>query len=305
MEAVFPYLVDGFVLGAIYALVALGYTMVYGILGMINFAHGEIFMLGGFHAILFLAVFQGALPGIPPWAALAAASALAMAYCGGYGWVLERLAYRPLAGAPPLSLLITAVGMSFLLQNAVMLAQGAGVRPFPSSAAAFLARPIWPEGGFQASWLDVSIVLAALGLMGVLQVLVQHTRLGVAMRATAQDRRMASLVGVDPNRVIAVTFVIGSALAAAAGVMVSMYVHTVKFNDGYIIGMKAFTAAVLGGIGNIPGAMAGGVLLGLVENVGVWLFGGDYKDVYSFAVLMAVLVLRPRGLLGERVADKV
>ncbi|OGS00423.1 MAG: ABC transporter permease [Elusimicrobia bacterium RIFCSPLOWO2_12_FULL_59_9] len=299
-------LVNGLTLGAVYALVALGYSMVYGILGMINFAHGEIYMLGAFHGILALAFAQHYLANFSPVVCLLGALVLAMLFCGGYGFTLERIAYRPLRHAPVLSPLISAIGMSFLLQNYVMVAQGSGIRGFPMEFGRRLTETRFSAfAGAEFSLLEVFILATSLLCMAGLHLYIYRSKMGKAMRATSQDRRMASLLGVDVDRVISATFIAGSALAAVAGVMVSMYVHAVKFNDGYIMGMKAFTAAVLGGIGNIPGAMLGGVLLGVVENIGIWFLGAGYKDAYSFIVLLLVLIVLPRGILGEQVSDKV
>ena len=310
----------GIVEGAIYALIALGYTMVYGILGMINFAHGEVYMLGGYAGIIAFAIMvsTGVAAACLP-IALLLAFVFAMIVCAMYGATLERVAYRPLRKASSLAPLISAIGASYFLWNFVMIAQGDRQKSVPDAVRADLNN-IKVEGiGLDVSLLEVLILVAALLTMAGLQVFIKRSRLGKAMRATAQDRTMASLVGIPVDRVISWTFVLGSALAAIAGVMVAMYTSVMGFRDGYIPGIKAFTAAVLGGIGNIPGAMVGGFLLGIAENVGVWeklahtnLLGlehflgqSDYKNVYSFAILLLFLIFRPRGLLGERVADKV
>jgi len=275
--------------------------MVYGIIELINFAHGEIYMLGAYMGILVVAALVGAgfgetHPGILMFFALAGA----MAICAAYGVTLERVAYRPLRTAPRLAPLISALGMSIVLQNYVMLAQGAKDKVFPA---------LFPPGGVEVvgarmSYLQIFILCVSLALMALLHLFIRRTRLGTAMRATAQDRVMASLVGVNPNKVIATTFLIGSALAAAAGVMIAMYYGLVNFMIGYLAGLKAFTAAVLGGIGNIPGAMLGGLLLGLVESFGAGYISSEYKDAFSFGILILVIVLRPQGLLGERVPEK-
>ena len=311
----------GVVEGALYALIALGYTMVYGILGMINFAHGEIYMIGGYSGIIAFSVLVAtglASASLP--IALLLAFAFAMLVCALYGATLERVAYRPLRNAPILSPLISAIGASFFLWNFVMIAQGDRQKSVPNAVRERLATAkVEGLGGLDVSWLEVGMLATALLMMLGLQILIKRSRLGKAMRATAQDRTMAQLVGIPVDRVISWTFVIGSALAAVAGVMVAMYTSVMGFRDGYIPGIKAFTAAVLGGIGNIPGAMLGGFLLGVAENVGVWerlgelnLLGlehflgrSDYKNVYSFVILLAVLTFRPRGLLGEQVSDKV
>ena len=290
--------------GASYALIALGYTMVYGVLGMINFAHGEIFMLGAYAGIL-------GLVGLSTWgfsqghplAAFAAALGASAAVCGAYGAALERVAYRPLRQAHPLTPLISAIGASIFLQNYVQIAQGTDNKIFPHVVRGAF------EGGSAAGGaltpIQGVILLVAFACMGILHLFVTRTRWGIALRAVAQDREMASLVGIPVDRAIAGTFVLGSGLAAVAGMLVALNYGNAYPFMGYTAGLKAFTAAVLGGIGNIPGAIAGGILLGLVENIGVWNFGGDYKDAYSFLVLMAILILRPQGLLGERTAEKV
>jgi branched-chain amino acid transport system permease protein len=295
-------LVNGITLGAVYALIALGYTMVYGILGLINFAHGEIYMIGAYLGIILLGVFT-----ILGWTAqhlllsLFLAFVLAALICAAYGVTLERVAYRPLRQAPRLSPLISAIGMSIFLQNYVMLTQGTSDKVFPH---------ILPDSGFdlagvRVTALQVLIVAATLALMAALTLFVARTRLGKAMRATSQDARMAGLVGIDINRIITTTFLIGSSLAAVAGVMVSMYYGAVNFYIGYVAGIKAFTAAVLGGIGNIPGAILGGFILGLVESLGAAYLSSEYKDAFAFLILILVLLLRPSGLLGERVSEKI
>jgi branched-chain amino acid transport system permease protein len=295
-------LINGITLGAVYALIALGYTMVYGILELINFAHGEIYMIGAYLGILFLSLFT--LAGMTEnhlLVSLLLTFLLSALFCGAYGVMLERLAYRPLRHAHRLAPLISAIGMSIFLQNYVMLAQGSSDKVFPH------VLPTVPIqlGGVTISLIQMSIIAASVVLMMGLHLFVRRTRLGKAMRATAQDKRMAGLVGIDVDRVIVVTFVIGSALAAAAGVMVAMYYGVVNFTIGYVAGIKAFTAAVLGGIGNLPGAMVGGLLLGVMESLGAAYISGEYKDVFAFLILILVLIFRPSGLLGERVPEKV
>ncbi len=296
-------LVNGLTLGGVYALVALGYTMVYGILELINFAHGEIYMLGAYIGILSLAVFtvwgwtQSA-----PLLSMVAAVALAVMYCGVVGATMERAAYRPLRRTHRLTPLISAIGVSILLQNVVMLTQGSSDKVFPP----FGDPPAtYTVGGATITGLQLAIIGISTGLMVGLQVVIRRTRLGLAMRATAQDPKMASLVGVPIDRVITATFVIGSALAAVAGVMVAMYYGVVNFFIGYVAGIKAFTAAVLGGIGNIPGAMVGGVVLGIAEGLGAGYISNEYKDVVAFVILILVLLVRPTGLMGERIPEKV
>jgi len=301
------YLVNGVVEGAIYALIALGYTMVYGILGMINFAHGEIYMVGGYAGILAVGLLlaAGALPGLFALSILAA-FLFAMAVAALYGAAMERIAYRPLRGAPVLSPLIGAIGSSFFLSNFVMVCQGNVSKMAPPAARDVLVSHwVVRTPALQVNALEAGIVAAAILVMAGLTLFIRYTRLGRAMRATAQDRTMAGLCGVPIDRVITATFVIGSALAAVAGLMAALYNSSILYSHGYLPGMKAFTAAVLGGIGNVPGAMVGGFLLGIAENLGVLGLGADYKHVCAFAILMIVLVFRPRGLLGERVAEKV
>lgn len=307
MDIFLQQLINGLVLGSIYALIALGYTMVYGILELINFAHGEVTMFG---AMVCLAILGALLPGgqVPVALALALGVGGAVVACMLLGLAIERIAYRPLRRAPRLTALITAIGMSIVLQNAAMLIWGKQYISFPSVID--LTR--YEIGGAAITNLQISIVLLALVFMGALLLLIYRTRLGRAMRATAQSPDLASLMGINPNAVIATTFAIGAALAAVAGVMVSAYYGLAHYYMGFILGLKAFTAAVLGGIGNIAGAMLGGVLLGIIESLGAGyigpltggFLGSQYQDVFAFFVLILVLVLRPAGLLGERVGDR-
>jgi branched-chain amino acid transport system permease protein len=298
-------LINGLTLGAVYALIALGYTMVYGILELINFAHGEIYMIGAYLGIISLAVFTvTGLTSHHLFLSLLLVFVIAMVYCGAYGATLERVAYRPLRQAPRLSPLISAIGMSIFLQNYVMLTQGSSDKIFPH---------LFPEGpemtvsfmGGTISALQLFIIGNSLLLMAALQLFIKKTKLGKGMRATAQDKRMASLVGIPVDNVIMVTFVIGSILAAAAGVMVAMYYGLINFYMGYVVGIKAFTAAVLGGIGNIPGAVLGGFILGIVESLGAAYISSEYKDGFAFVLLIILLIFKPSGLLGERVPEKV
>ena len=295
-------LINGLALGAVYALIALGYTMVYGILQLINFAHGEVYMLGAYLGIIVLGV-------LTYWGLTAYSLALSllitvlvsMAFCAAYGAVIERIAYRPLRNAATLTPLISAVGMSIILQNFVMLAQGKEYKNMP---------PKLPTEGFNLLGANVSpvqifILTASILMMVALQLFVARTRLGKAMRATSQDRVMAGLVGININQVISTTFMIGSSLAAVAGVMVTLYYGVVHFSMGYSAGLKAFTAAVLGGIGSIPGAMLGGFMLGLIENFGASYLSSAYKDAFAFLVLIITLILRPSGLFGQKAMDKV
>ncbi|MCG3136038.1 MAG: High-affinity branched-chain amino acid transport system permease protein LivH [Planctomycetes bacterium] len=300
---------DGFVQGALYAVVALGYTMVYGILMLINFAHGEVMMLGAYAGVVTLAGLAGsgamASLGLPLCLCGAVLASMGVAAC--YGFVVERVAYRPLRGAGSLSPLISAIGVSIVLQNFVMLTQGNAPIYVPGADKAWQDALTggWTAGPLSVQPTDALIVAVCVLLMAGLWLFVQKTRIGTAMRATSQDRVMARLVGIDVDRVISATFVIGSALAAVAGVLTSLLTMQAKFDMGFLLGMKAFVAAVLGGIGNIPGAMLGGLLLGLVEAAGIYGLRADYKDVYAFGLLLVVLIARPRGLLGERVAEKV
>lgn len=299
------FLVNGLARGAIYALVALGYTMVYGILGMINFAHGEIFMIGMFACVFAIGVLSAAW-GPVLGVNLVLGAVLAIVLASAYGYANERIAYRRLRRAHILAPLTSAIGLSIVLQNFIMLSVSKDKIDFPRFDSGPLTDnlvPIGPEAS--VSLLQVVILVSSVGLMGGLFFLIHRTRIGLAMRATAQDRRMASLVGVPVNRVIAFTFILGSSLAAAAGVMVSMYQGVLRFDSGYSMGLKAFTAAVLGGIGNIPGAVLGGFIIGMSEDLTSYSIGNDWKDGTTFIILMLVLILRPRGLLGERVADKV
>lgn len=295
-------LINGLALGAVYALIALGYTMVYGILQLINFAHGEVYMLGAYLGIIVLGVLTAlGVTALSLPLALLITVIVSMAFCAAYGAAIERLAYRPLRNATKLAPLISAVGMSIVLQNVVMLAQGKEYKNLP---------PLLPSEGFSMFGANVSpvqtfILGASVLIMIGLHLFVAKTRLGKAMRATSEDRVMAGLVGIDINRVISVTFMIGSALAAVAGVMVTLYYGVVHFFMGYLAGIKAFTAAVLGGIGSIPGAMFGGFMLGLIENFGASYVSSVYKDAFAFIVLIITLIVRPSGLLGQKSVDKV
>ncbi|MFZ5875728.1 MAG: branched-chain amino acid ABC transporter permease [Nitrospirota bacterium] len=296
-------LINGLTLGGVYALVALGYTMVYGILELINFAHGEIYMLGAYLGILSLGVMTiWGWTQTAPLLSLVAAVLIAALYCGAAGATMERVAYRPLRRTHRLTPLISAIGVSIMLQNVVMLTQGSGDKAFPTIGG---PPATYALGGATISGVQVAIMVVSAALMAGLHLLIRRTDLGLAMRATAQDPRMAGLVGINVNRVITATFVIGSALAAIAGVMVAMYYGVVNFFIGYVAGLKAFTAAVLGGIGNIPGAMLGGVVLGVAEGLGAGYISNEYKDVIAFVILIVVLLVRPTGLMGERVPEKV
>lgn len=294
-------LINGLTVGSVYALIALGYTMVYGILGLINFAHGEVYMIGAYLGIIFFGIFT--VIGLTTKSLLLSVILtfiLAIVYSSAYGYTVERLAYRPLRHAPRLSPLITALGVSIFLQNYVMLSQGAKDKVFPSLMSGGI-----PVGSATVSYLQILIMLTSVGLMAILHLFISKTKLGMAMRATSQDKKMASLLGINVDKVISATFIIGSGLAAAAGVMIAMYYGLVNFYIGYVAGLKAFTAAVLGGIGNIPGAMLGGIVLGLVESFGAGYISAEYKDVFAFAILILVLIFKPSGLLGENLQEKV
>ena len=306
MDVLLQQILNGLILGSLYAMVALGYTMVYGILELINFAHGEIVMLGAMVAVTVLAVL--AALGVPVPLALLAALAAAVAVCVSTGVLVERVAYRPLRNAPRLAPLITAIGVSIILQNLAMIIWGRQYLSFPP----VLDIQIYEFAGATITNVQILIVAVAAVTMGGLLLLVQRTRLGRAMRATAHNREVAGLMGVNVNRVIAATFAVGSALAAVAGLLIAAYYGIAHYNMGFILGLKAFSAAVLGGIGNIPGALLGGLLLGVIESLGAGyigdltggFLGSHYQDIFAFFIRILVLVFRPSGLLGERVADR-
>lgn len=292
--------INGMIKGSLYAMIALGYTMVYGILGIINFAHGEVFMIGAMVAMTVTTLLVKA--GLGPVVALLIATLVAMVACMITSFLVERLAYRPLRHAPKLAPLITAIGVSFILQALAMQFWGREHFPFPD---VFPADRINLFGNVGITMREIIIMVVSLIMMGGLFVLVNHTKLGRAMRATSENVNVTALMGVNPNRVISATFMIGAALAAVAGILfASNYGGKVHFYMGFIPGMKAFIAAVLGGIGNIPGALVGGLALGLVEAMGAGYISAEYEDVFAFVVLVVVLIFRPSGLLGQRVADR-
>ncbi len=306
MDILLQQLINGLTLGAVYAVVALGYTMVYGIIQLINFAHGELVMIG---AMVALSVIRALSPlGLPPAIVLFAAAAAAVPVCMALGYAMERLAYRPLRRAPRLAPLITAIGISIILQHLALLMWSRNPLSFPS---VFPTRS-YSVGGAAITNVQIAIIVSSVVMMAALAWIVYRTRLGTAMRATAQNATVAALMGIDANRVIALTFLLGAALAAVAGIMVAGYYGIAHYTMGAQLGLKAFCAAVLGGIGNVPGAMLGGVLLGIVESLGAGyigdltnnVFGSNYQDVFAFLVLILVLVFRPSGLLGERVGDR-
>jgi branched-chain amino acid transport system permease protein len=295
--------INGLTIGSVYALIALGYTMVYGVLEMINFAHGDVYMVGSFLGLLVLALVGPSASLVGGGVAMVLALTLlgAMAGCALLGVSIERIAYRPVRGASRLSPLIAALGVSLFLQNAAMLIVGSRPKAFPS----LVEKHLYHVGGAVFTNLQIMILAASLGLMLLLDQFVRRTRWGRAMRAVAQDAEVAGFMGVEVNTVVMLTFLIGSVLAAGAGIMVGLYYGIVDFFMGYVAGLKAFTAAVLGGIGNLRGAMLGGLLLGLAESFGAGFIGAQWRDVIAFAVLITVLVLRPGGLLGEQLPEKV
>jgi len=330
VEILLQQIINGLTLGSVYALVALGYTMVYGIIGLINFAHGEVVMIGAMVSLSVVTALLGAQLPLPTAVIILVGLFVAILVCITIAYSMEKIAYRPLRKAPRLAPLITAIGMSIILQNAALVVWGRNYRTFPP-----IIHPT-PHELLGATMTDLQmfiVVLAAI-LMAALLFVVQRTRLGMAMRATAQNPQVAGLMGIDINVVISAAFVIGAALAAVAGLMVMTYYGIAHYYMGFLLGLKAFTAAVLGGIGNLAGAMLGGILLGIIEALGAgyigdvsnicgfpWLsdslreqcaasdnqvsmFGSNYQDVFAFFVLILVLIFRPSGLLGERVSER-
>jgi branched-chain amino acid transport system permease protein len=304
MEYFLQQLINGVTLGSIYGLIAIGYTMVYGILGMINFSHGDVFMVGAFIALLaLLALIAIGVTAIP--LALFLVLFIAMALTALYGWTVERFAYRPLRGSFRLAPLISAIGMSIFLQNYVQIAQGARVKPLPpliEGGHTLIESETFPV---QLSNVQILVVATTLILMLVFSWMVASTRLGRDMRACEQDQKMAGLLGVNVDRTISLTFVIGAALAAVAGIMYLAYYGVIDFFIGFVAGVKAFTAAVLGGIGSLPGAMLGGLLIGLIETMWSAYFSIEYKDVAAFSILILVLIFLPTGILGRPEVEKV
>ena len=306
METFFQQIINGLVLGSMYALVALGYTMVYGIINLINFAHGEVLMVGALTSWTVIGALAGS--GLPGWALLLISLPCAIVVCSALNFTIEKLAYRPLRNAPRLAPLITAMGMSLLLQTLAMIVWKPNPKPYPQLL------PVEPInlGGPVISVTQCIILGATAAILAGLMWVVNRTRLGRAMRATAENPRVAALMGVKPDMVISATFVIGATLAAVAGVMWAANYGTVQHSMGFMPGLKAFTAAVLGGIGNLAGAMVGGIVLGLIEAIGAGylgdltggILGSHYADIFAFVALILVLTLRPSGLLGERVADR-
>ncbi len=309
LEYLLDQVINGVSLGAIYGLIAIGYTMVYGIIGMINFAHGEVFMIGAFISIIAFLVLG--IVGVT-WVPLAVVIVLltTMVLTPVYGWALERVAYRPLRGSSRLAPLITAIGMSIFLQNYVQLLQSARNKPLqPVIKGSFILIEKLTEDGkiyiVSLSYLQLFIIILTIVLMFVFTVVIARTPLGRAQRACEQDRGMAALLGVNVDRTISLTFVIGATLASVAGLIFLLRYGAIDFYIGFLAGIKAFTAAVLGGIGSIPGAMLGGLLIGLIEALWSGYFTVEYKDVAAFSILVLVLIFRPTGLLGKPDIDKV
>ncbi len=304
MEYFLQQLINGVTLGAIYGLIAIGYTMVYGIIGMINFAHGDIFMIGAFIGLItFLILGLAGITWVP--LALLIVLVVAMLLTSVYGWTVERLAYRPLRGSHRLAPLISAIGMSIFLQNYVQLLQGARVRPMPPVIQGGVT--LMETDGFavQLSYVQIMIVVTTVALMTIFALIIARTSLGRAQRACEQDRTMAALLGINVDRTISLTFVTGAGLAAVAGILFLVYYGVIDFYIGFLAGIKAFTAAVLGGIGSLPGAMLGGLLIGLIETFWSAYFTIEYKDVAAFSILVLVLIFRPTGLLGRPEVEKV
>lgn len=308
MDTLIQQIINGLVLGSVYALVALGYTMVYGILQLINFAHGEVLMIGAMITLTILQIMALYFPGIPLVIQLLIATLVAIPACMLLSAAIERIAYRPLRNSPRLAPLITAIGLSIVLQTLAMMIWSPNPRVFPDLLS---TTPFEIAGALLAPKQLLILVVAGLAMLGLL-LLVHRTRLGRAMRAVSENPKIASLMGVNPDQIITATFILGAALAAIAGVLVAMNYNIVHFTMGFLLGLKAFTAAVLGGIGNLAGAVAGGLLLGIIESLGAGyvgdltggFLGSHYQDIFAFAVLILVLVFRPSGLLGERIADR-
>lgn len=308
MEILLQQIINGLVLGSMYALVALGYTMVYGIINLINFAHGEVLMVGAMTSWTIIGLMQSSMPGTPGWIILIIAMLISCVVAAALNFSIEKIAYRPLRNSPKLAPLITAIGMSILLQTLAMIIWKPNYKPYPTLL------PMEPFDVFGAVITSTQIMILGLTAvsLAVLMYVVNYTSLGRAMRATAENPRVAALMGVKPDVVISATFIIGAILATIAGVMYASNYGTVQHTMGFLPGLKAFTAAVFGGIGNLAGAVVGGILLGLIESIGAGyigiltggVLGSNYSDIFAFIVLIFVLTLRPSGLLGERVADR-
>jgi len=300
MDYFIELLFSGLTRGSIYALIALGYTMVYGIIGLINFAHGEIYMIGAFTAFIVATVLS--IYGFPLLAIVIIAGIAAVVWASSYGYTIEKIAYKPLRHAPRLSPLISAIGMSVFLQNYILLAQTSDFLRFPRLI------PDWPFMEPIAHIIgttDLVILVTTVVVMVALTFIIKFTLIGKAMRATSQDRTMATLVGINVNRVISATFIIGSGLAAIGGLLIASHIGQINFYIGFLAGIKAFTAAVLGGIGSIPGAVLGSLILGLTESFATGYVSSDYEDVFAFSLLVLILIFKPSGLLGKATNQKV
>ncbi len=300
MEYFIQQTVNGLTLGSIYGMIAIGYTMVYGIIGMINFAHGDVFMLGAFAALIAFLILTAMFASVPVAVALLVMMCIAIVMTSLWNWTIERIAYRPLRGSFRLAPLITAIGMSIVLSNFIQVTQGPRNKPIPP-----MVSTVYDVWGISVSLKQILIVVITVAMMTVFWFIVNRTSLGRAQRATEQDRKMAALLGVDVDRTISITFVMGAALAGVAGTMYLMYYGVTVFSDGFIPGVKAFTAAVLGGIGSLPGALLGGLLIGLIESLWSAYFSIDYKDVATFSILAVVLIFKPSGILGRPEIEKV
>jgi branched-chain amino acid transport system permease protein len=303
MDIVLQQLVNGLTLGSVYGLIAIGYTMVYGIIGMINFAHGDVYMVSAYITAIAIAILT--FFGIESFPIIIIGTLfLTVAVTGAYGWVIERIAYRPLRNSSRLAVLISAIGMSLILQNYVQLSQGANQQGVPTLLTGAIRFTVG-DGFVQITYMKLLILVVSILGMGILTYVIQKTKLGRMCRATQQDRKMASILGIDTDKVISTVFVIGAMMAALAGVLITLDYGAFDFYVGFIIGIKAFTAAVLGGIGSLPGAMLGGLILGLSEALFAGLISSDYKDVFSFSLLVLILIIRPSGLLGKPEVEKV
>lgn len=291
---------SGLTRGSIYALIALGYTMVYGIIGLINFAHGEIYMIGAFTSFIVATVLS--IYGFPLLAIVIIAGIAAVVWSSSYGFTIEKIAYKPLRHAPRLSPLISAIGMSIFLQNYVLLAQTSDFLPFPTLIPDF---PFMEPIAHIVGSTDLMILVTTVVVMTALTFVIKFSKIGKAMRATAQDRTMATLVGINVNNVISATFIVGSALAAVGGLLIASHIGQINFYIGFLAGIKAFTAAVLGGIGSIPGAVLGSLILGLTESFATGYVSSDYEDVFAFMLLVLILIFKPSGLLGKATNQKV
>ena len=300
MEYFLELFFSGLTRGSIYALIALGYTMVYGIIQLINFAHGEIYMIGAFTALIVASILT--MLGWNHIAIIVIAAFIAVIYSSAYGYTVEKIAYKPLRHAPRLSALISAIGMSLFLQNYVLLAQTSDFLPFPSLIPDF--EFLEPYAHIIRS-TEIVILVTTTIVMILLTFLIKFTKIGKAMRATAQDRNMAMLVGVDVNRVISATFIVGSATAALGGVLIASHIGQINFYIGFIAGIKAFVAAVLGGIGSIPGAVLGSLVLGWTESFFTGYVSSDYEDVFAFLFLVFILIFKPSGIMGRSEQEKV